>query len=1035
MQESPRGGSVNSSVSSSSPVRRDAPSISPQQTTPINMPHFCASGAAPMAGHQLLIDPATGQHYLVSSGPPQHHAQIFYQPVYYSPTPAQPVYYQPFATGAQGAYIMAQPITSTQGGAVPIMPPHAIGQRFSGTPPSATVPASLPGGYAQSVADSEDLRSLPVGEDHQSFLQHRLNAQNEALRAPEAKIQKLISSKKSQSPPSSPPFAVSHSGVLMQPFASIAVHKPPTTRQDGSCQTGNSSPSHTEPRPEHLGISSQRTPLFGAAPSWWGEDEKGSREEDERAHTDAETSSRRNASSSPLGPKGDTQAATVSDTEVITSVRIKQLREQSPPAGMNVRRTFKPVRMDIDFNKPFEEEETVKKEEKTKAVIRAPPTAFTVSFDNNENGKANLSLQDAAKKSSTRRLLRRSAPSSAATFAAMAAAGLPEAADPKKYLLNKMLMGSGPATGFSGASDLLTATSEGDDKKEIDALSEAGTYVVDEKDRQLDQMVASQQNDSDDDSDSESLIGIITEEQSEREKREALARRVEKLAYIDDSTATRSTERTPSPSSTADISQISARLTDTPRSSGEGGEKNDALLRQLMRLGTGRQGKQSIELQKNVVAPSTPPLTTTVANVRPCQAAAQRQSGANVTTAASRGGVRRGTSGTMGTTTSTTSARLASVTSVSNAASPRVTPSTVAASVRVPHHSAHAHCLTPSASANTSAATSTAGTNFRWGTIQCNDLVSRRGDGGRFSMRTASSGGASSRGQPSNRNVVARPPFRVGGNTRISTTFDCLCQGYGSSGGQKESAEMTAWLRRKDYNPMKAAAEARKLQQFKARTDHFTSNRSISFHQGSRAEPSTALQGREMGKSRCNRSHDDLASEDGCGPETILASYSKGITRDLNRLKLAEGSSAKKPQVSELEKAVQQLALKCNRSIELIRNAHQGHLSESVESLLERAVQPTNARDTSVADQLDRLSAAFDAIQKYLEVQLDFLLIHFVSSTPTSAPSSPSAGSVSPVRCCPSSNSSSPSHQRGTFRSRLVTPKRSPSGGRTTTKS
>ncbi|VDK42864.1 unnamed protein product [Anisakis simplex] len=33
----------------------------------------------------------------------------------------------------------------------------------------------------------------------------------------------------------------------------------------------------------------------------------------------------------------------------------------------------------------------------------------------------------------------------------------------------------------------------------------------------------------------------------------------------------------------------------------------------------------------------------------------------------------------------------------------------------------------------------------------------------------------------------------------------------------KESAEMTAWLRRKDYNPMKSAADARKLQQLKMR--------------------------------------------------------------------------------------------------------------------------------------------------------------------------------------------------------------------------
>lgn len=54
--------------------------------------------------------------------------------------------------------------------------------------------------------------------------------------------------------------------------------------------------------------------------------------------------------------------------------------------------------------------------------------------------------------------------------------------------------------------------------------------------------------------------------------------------------------------------------------------------------------------------------------------------------------------------------------------------------------------------------------------------------------------------------------------------------------------------------------------------------------------------------------------------------------------------------------------------IYLFRNAHHGELSKSVENLLELAVEPSKECQISVADQLDRLSSAFDAIQKYLEV-------------------------------------------------------------------
>ena len=53
-----------------------------------------------------------------------------------------------------------------------------------------------------------------------------------------------------------------------------------------------------------------------------------------------------------------------------------------------------------------------------------------------------------------------------------------------------------------------------------------------------------------------------------------------------------------------------------------------------------------------------------------------------------------------------------------------------------------------------------------------------------------------------------RPPFRAGGATSRSA--------IGNPNQQREQ-EMNAWLRRKDYNPMKAAAEAKKAKELKSR--------------------------------------------------------------------------------------------------------------------------------------------------------------------------------------------------------------------------
>ena len=119
-------------------------------------------------------------------------------------------------------------------------------------------------------------------------------------------------------------------------------------------------------------------------------------------------------------------------------------------------------------------------------VSRAPPTAFTVSFgdeDLKELKKANaVSLQDAARKAPTgRRLMRRSEPSKqSGRDVNVGDSGSESGQDPKHYLLNKMLQGyrrNGPSHAGNHSAPVLE-TAARDEKPEIDTLSEAGTYVV-----------------------------------------------------------------------------------------------------------------------------------------------------------------------------------------------------------------------------------------------------------------------------------------------------------------------------------------------------------------------------------------------------------------------------------------------------------------------------------------------------------------------------------------------------------------------------
>ncbi|EJW85335.1 hypothetical protein WUBG_03753, partial [Wuchereria bancrofti] len=782
-QESPSVGSAHSSISPPISLMHDitaatSPTITGQQTIttttiPVTLSQICPPTAAPLGSHQILIDPTTGQHFLVSSAPPAPHPQIIYQPVYYSATPAQPVYYHPFTSGAHGAYVVAAtPITASQAGNQ-IAPSHmALGQRFSSTPPLATTAQSTTGCYVHNVADFDDTRSTLTTDERHTVLEHPTMS---TIRSRAVDAKQILVSKNSISPPHASPV-LSQNCLIFDNLATTPL--------------GNSQNTPTQMRPQeattyqevvskpviststvtishvkgHQTKNGERTPLFGAAPAWWGENGTSSvkvRNDDENTRLNVLASA-----NSTITTVADSNQFVLSHTEVMKS---NCLQHEGDTTTGNAHRPLKSIRMDIDLNEPFVDEEA-KKENKAKAAQRTlPSTAFTVSFDSEEDSqKVNLSLQDAAKKTSSRRFMR-SMPASGLVSKGTAAkiAGLTAASsDPKQYLLNKMLMGIG----------------------------EDGDHA--------NQMVTSQ---TVKDSDAESVSSESTTTQSTENLRPTMPIRMGST-----------------------LPQINENVSNT----GGETENNKHLLSDLLHLNSGRVAQRCIIGEHQIVAPSTPPLSN--------------------------------------------SSRLTAATGT-HVRTPR-RPNTA----KVEERQYNSHRLCTIASSSRSALSSQVHrTQPIAGASGMNDNTFRRGDGGRYSMRFS---GISNKNHPTSAAISRndRPPFRVGGSGRNQAS---------GIKAQKESAEMTAWLRRKDYNPMKAAAEAKKLQQLKARADKFASNRSISFHQGTRPFTNVPPIVRNSNKARHNRSQDDLSVNNAsCGPETILVNYSKGITRDLNKLRSSEAS-------------------------------------------------------------------------------------------------------------------------------------------------
>jgi hypothetical protein len=133
--------------------------------------------------------------------------------------------------------------------------------------------------------------------------------------------------------------------------------------------------------------------------------------------------------------------------------------------------------MDIDLSKPIVAEHKKAPSADQKASNRAPPTAFTVNFDDNENNSARRSkppvLSSQQENQSNKRNNRKSFPPK-----------LPHSnsqQDPKHYLFSKMIQG------FSSNTDdddqHTTILSLGHRNHEIDAISEAGTYTIEDKNK------------------------------------------------------------------------------------------------------------------------------------------------------------------------------------------------------------------------------------------------------------------------------------------------------------------------------------------------------------------------------------------------------------------------------------------------------------------------------------------------------------------------------------------------------------------------
>ncbi|CAD6186737.1 unnamed protein product [Caenorhabditis auriculariae] len=824
--DSPRGSTISGSSKGDSQHPHQHPHVMPQ------------NNGFPIHG-QVLVDPSTGQHYIV----PQSAFFQPMQPMYYPPPQAAPMFY-PYPPQQQG-YPMSNGSMMGQYGAG--RSPMLMNRHFPVPPRSV-------------VSQPQDERREPESFD------------DPAPPSPSYPTHPTPPLRNFPTPPlSTASLPTPYRPIQMQ---SLGENMQPDDPESGFRRSSaRSSLERAGPAAVQAQVNdrrpqkSERTPLYGGPPPWWAQEAV-----DPISSTSDVESSRRTSPPMKVTSNSDNEAARPPPRPAV------------PPA--------RPVRMDFDFSAPSVEEKVQKPvliasksvrmdidlatvvpqespPEKSKAMPRAPATAFTVNFDDPEG---DVSLQDAARKSvQARRILTRrtgnvnpDAPTKTTKPTRESAPNAPEFPENntnKRYLLHKLLGkedGEGPEGLDSAGGDV--------DRKDTDNVSEAGTFVIDTSTRQ-----------------------------SCMPAHMMPSRIVEDSDATDDSSSDSDSEVAPSSAAAREVAPS------TPKSDQRSGDflKELAKLRQMAGLPPGTA------LGGVAAAPSRASESTNRTSTTRGRAVGVRPSG--------------------GATTS----------SARSVQPPPLPPQTAPSSANSGHRS---RAMQPCPAAGTP-----------------NNRLSR-GDGGRLSLR--SSAGLPAAPIPGSPQLSGnkRPPFRAGGPTgRIS---------LGNTQQQKEH-EMNAWLRRKDYNPMKAAAEARKAKELKAREEQFASNRSMSFHVGP-APNFLPLRDRSGSRLSRNRSQESLAEDAATqASQRLIAEYSRGVVSDISRL-TQQSNRPGANKLSGLARAVDMLSQKCKKSIELIRSQNKGCLSVSVEDLLSAAAEPPRVNE-SLNEQLERLSDAFDAVQRYLE--------------------------------------------------------------------
>uniref|UniRef100_A0A1I7RT39 Selenocysteine insertion sequence-binding protein 2-like n=1 Tax=Bursaphelenchus xylophilus TaxID=6326 RepID=A0A1I7RT39_BURXY len=434
-------------------------------------PAYAMPSQAPQPG-KMLVDPQTGQHYFVPTAPQPH---VAYYPVFYNAPPqsSQPVYYphHPPAGYMMSAPPMPSPTVQNQ----PYYFPPTYNQQGSmgnfsqsfGHPPSSSQ------GYRVEVPPSSSVSICGERESPTQYFQrhHESRLSTESTNSSNSRhyVQNYVDGAKTDDSMSPVPQKSQHHNITpptassnhaMDNSARYSTTSSSTTSGFVS-QAGEGPSEHA--RPNNLRTAFQKPQLYGS-PSWWGEESSPEgNKQDERTPTRASNSRQNSRSDEKLQSPTTSTHSEVKASQKTESVAAPCSQEADPKPVM------KSIRMDIDLSRPFSPEEKEKINVKAAAAVQS--TAFTVNFDDSNEKPKRPKPPVLSSQEQQKRQFRRSIPPSKPSLPA--AAGN----DTKHYLFSKMIQGF--PKGEESATTAMMALSI---KSETDTLSEAGTYVIENKD-------------------------------------------------------------------------------------------------------------------------------------------------------------------------------------------------------------------------------------------------------------------------------------------------------------------------------------------------------------------------------------------------------------------------------------------------------------------------------------------------------------------------------------------------------------------------